>query len=341
MAAKYKIYMAVILLSLFLAGPLPAFSQPRKRVQKQADIAGTAKPVLWRPPADVTSLDLLGGPGGKAHAPSSTTFTFEKEDLDGTNPKYVVKDAAGVKWKIKLGPEAKPETAATRLVWAAGYFANEDYYLPEVTVSGVPSDLHRGKRLFGPGGTLKSVRLKREDEKKVGDWAWKNSPFQGTREWNGLRVLMAVINNWDLKDGNNAVYAGKDSEGQPERIYMISDLGASFGKTSETSTGKGKLDLYRKSRFITHSGADRVNFASPGMMPIYSIFALPEYIMRAKIHWIAKDVPRKDARWMGDLLGRLTPAQVQDAFRAAGYSEAEVTGFTEIVERRIAQLREL
>ena len=54
-------------------------------------------------------------------------MTFVDEDLKGSNPKFVVRDAAGVKWKIKLGTEARPETAATRLVWAVGYSADEDY----------------------------------------------------------------------------------------------------------------------------------------------------------------------------------------------------------------------
>ena len=40
-----------------------------------------------------------------------------------------------MKWKIKLGDEARPETVATRFLWAAGYFADEDYYLRDLRVS--------------------------------------------------------------------------------------------------------------------------------------------------------------------------------------------------------------
>lgn len=42
-------------------------------------------------------------------------YTFIREDLKRTNPKFVVRDENGVEWKVKLGPEAKPETAASRL----------------------------------------------------------------------------------------------------------------------------------------------------------------------------------------------------------------------------------
>ena len=55
--------------------------------------------------------------------------------------------------------------------------------------------------------------------------------FTGTRELNGLRVMMALINNWDLKDENNAIYREKPVRDQ---IYEVSDLGASFGTTGRS-----------------------------------------------------------------------------------------------------------
>ena len=154
------------------------------------------------------------------------TFTFVKEDLKGTSPKLVVKDQDGVKWKVKLGIEARPETVASRIVWAVGYYATVDYFLEELQVHEMPARLHRGKNLVTQDGSLLNARLKREpaDESKAGIWRWRSDPFTGTRELYGLRTLMAVLNNWDLKDKNNAIY----QEGT-ERIYAVSDLGASFG----------------------------------------------------------------------------------------------------------------
>src|SRR5579871_1447140 len=103
----------------------------------KADAAGSETVVIWRNPTDLASRDLFYGPGGEAHQPHGT-FTFVKEDLDGTNPKFVVRDDDGVKWKVKLGDEARPETVASRLVWAAGYYANEDYYLSVIRVANLP-----------------------------------------------------------------------------------------------------------------------------------------------------------------------------------------------------------
>ena len=56
---------------------------------------------------------------------------------------------------------------------------------------------------------------------------------------------------------------------------------------------------------------------------------------------IGRDIPLEDAKWIGQLLARLTPRQIRSAFQAAGYSPAEVLGFAEIIEIRIAQLNEL
>src|SRR5580698_4012444 len=84
--------------------------------------AGDKSALFWQDPADIASRDLFYGPGGKQNEPPQGKFTFLKEDLDGTNPKFDVRDENGVKWKVKLGIEARPETAASRLTWAAGYF---------------------------------------------------------------------------------------------------------------------------------------------------------------------------------------------------------------------------
>jgi hypothetical protein len=44
---------------------------------------------------------------------------------------------------------------------------------------------------------------------------------------------------------------------------------------------------------------------------------------------------------MGQVLGQLSPEQIRDAFRAAGYSAQEVNDFTAVVQARIAELNAL
>ena len=329
----------------FLGVSLAALAAPADK-DKIADVSvKSAQGTLWTDPADIQTRNLFYGPGGEKHQPSGTAFTFVDEDMDGTNPKYNVKDEAGVKWKIKLGAEAKPETAATRLVWAVGYFANEDYFLPELHVSGLPAHLHRGGNLTGPDGAMQNARLKRHSkgEEKVGSWAWRDDPFAHTREWNGLRVLMAVISNWDLKDENNAIYDGGPSR-LYSRLYMISDLGASFGTTGfnpRQTTSKGNLHNYSHAHFITKRTSEYVDFGVPSRPAIMVFFNPVETVPRLRMRWIGKRIPRGDARWMGQMLAKLSPAQIRDAFRAAGYSPEEMEGFAQVVEKRIHELTAL
>jgi len=327
--------------TLFVGLSMAAPGEPDSKGKIADPSIKTAQGTIWAEPGAVESRDLFHGPGGEKHQPKGTTFTFVDEDMDGSNPKYNVKDADGVKWKIKLGAEAKPETAATRLVWAVGYFVNEDYFLPTVHVSGLPAHVHRGQKLIGPDGEMHDARLKRhlKGEEKVGNWQWRDDPFARTREWNGLRVMMAVINNWDLKDANNAIY-----EEGPQRLYLVSDLGASFGTTGfnpNHEISKGNLRNYERSHFITRKTDNYVDFGVPSR-PAFLVFFNPsEFSMRMKLRWIGKRIPRNDARWMGQMLAKLSPSQIRDAFRAAGYSPEETDRFAAVVERRIGELTAL
>ena len=185
-------------LALFLIATL---SFPLPGAPKKGQGSPSGPPLLWRDPVDISTRILIYGACGEKDQPHGP-FEFVKEDLNGTQPKFVIKDAGGVKWKLKLGDEARPETTASRIVWAAGYFVDEDYFIPDLVVRNVPVNIHRGEKFIEPDGLTHNARLKRylKGEEKFGHWKWKENPFSGTRELDGLRVVMALINNWDLKD---------------------------------------------------------------------------------------------------------------------------------------------
>ncbi len=299
--------------------------------------------VFWSQPADIRSRDLFLGAGGRTHQPHGP-FTFVKEDLGGTNPKFVVRDKDGLLWKAKLGAEARPETVASRLVWAVGYAVPVEYYFPSLPVQEKPNHLRRRGKVAVSGDSFANVRLKLEnkDEKKISSWPWRNNHELARRDLNGLRVMMALMNNWDLKDENNAVYALKSDKSL--QVYMVSDLGATFGNAGlgwSHDGSKGNLKSYTKSKFITKTSAEYVDFGVPATPALINIFALPEFISRIGLRDIGKRVPRTDALWMGKMLAQLSPAQIRDAFRAGGYSAEESNAFAKIVEDRIAALNKL
>jgi hypothetical protein len=325
------------MLALYLIG-LVGF--PLAGAPKKVDKAVSGPPILWREPADISSRDLYYGPGGAKDQPHGP-FVFVKEDLNGTQPKLVIKDRDGIKWKLKFGAETRPEAAASRIVWSAGFFADEDYFLPDLVIRNMPAKLHRGDKFIEPDGLSHNARLKRyvEGEKKAGAWKWKENPFVGTRELNGLRVMMALINNWDLKDVNNAIY---NSDGT--QTYRVSDLGASFGSTglpASPASGKGNLEKYEDSKFIQKVEPPLISFNVPSRPALLDVFAAKDFANRVDMQWIGKDIPIADARWLGQIMSRLSPGQIEKAFAAAGFSPQETAGFSRVLLGRIAELNQL
>ena len=112
--------------------------------------------VMWADPGEIAGKNLLYGSGGEKGQPHPP-FTFVEEDTKGSNAKFDVRDAEGEKWKVKLGIEARPETVATRLLWAIGYFTEEDYLLPEIKVENLPAQLHRGQEFVKAGGIFQNA----------------------------------------------------------------------------------------------------------------------------------------------------------------------------------------
>ena len=329
-------------LTIVLAAAL-AFSPITEGQPYRNDAAlASSKAVLWSDPGDIRSRDLFLGPGGKKHEPE-LPVKFLSEETAGSSPKFDVHDRSGKKWKAKLGPEARPEAVASRLLWAVGYKANDNYVIPNLKVDGLPAHLTRGDEFRTKDGSLRDVRLQRHPsgDDKAGTWSWRNNPFRGTREFNGLRVMMALIDNWDLKDANNARFTDKKT-GEVE--YMVTDVGASFGPTHRTYTNnsKGNLNVYRHARFITKIRKHDVDFALVGLPPIlFEIFDPPYVVMELHRRWIGKHIPREDARWIGSLLAQLSKDQIRDAFRAADYPPDQIDGFVSILQARIAALQRL
>jgi hypothetical protein len=287
---------------------------------------------LWQPPADIERRDLFYGAGGRENAPDpSMPFTYVRRKKSGTQKKIVVRDVHGQEWTVKFGPEARPETAATRIVWAVGYHVDQDYFVPRAHIVGE-------KRI-----DARDVRFERHDDryKEVGNWSWEDNPFLGTRELEGLRVVMALLKNWDLTEKNNDILTPKKTAGP--HIYYVADLGATLGRTgtllngmplfgNTPSTisfypGKAKGDPYAFTgeRFIKEVRGGRVYFK----------------IRRSHSRHRVNGVSVECARWMGALLGRLSDKQLTDAFCASGYSPAETALYVSILRARIIELQQL
>ena len=343
MLVKWKNTCALTLISFFILSTV-AFSGSQKsdKADKQdkdkkeekkkgaaasGDIAD-AHNVLWREPTDIESRDLFNGPGGAEGAPNPNgKFTFIDRSSSGTSEKINVDDDRGRKWQVKFGAEARPSPTASRIVWALGYHVDTDYFVKRTHIEG------RG------GFDVWDVRFKRRDDgyKELGLWSWHANPFSGTRELQGLKVLMALINNWDLKEDNNKIIQPSKKSGgdRNETIYYVSDLGATFGKTGSAirkipgfqnapAGTKGDAGDYSDQVFINGVSNGQVIFNYKG-----------------KDRKALEGITVEHARWMGNLAGRLSDKQLSDAFRAGGFSDGEITLFVRALRTRINELKNL
>jgi hypothetical protein len=294
----------IALLLLTSALNTPAVAQKKKALPR-----GT--PVLWRD-RDPARLDLASGPGGASLRPATRRLRFLKEEKGGYSKKYRVRDARGREWVVKVGKEAQSEAAATRLIWAAGYETEITYLVPRVTIPGK--------------GTFTNVRFEARPTgvKRLDEWGWERNPFTGTRELDGLKVLMVLINNWDLKDSNNVIL---HAPGSGELRYAISDLGATFGKSGgpgffwRITRSRSEPEDYADTKFIDKVEDGYVDFDFTG-----------------KNERLFEKVKVEHARWIGAQLARLSEGQLATIFRSANYTPQETRLLTRVVRARIEEL---
>jgi hypothetical protein len=194
-----------VVLALFTTG----YAQKKTKTVKTIP---PGKAIMWQP-VDAASLDLYEGPGGAEMQPDLSSIKFIKEEKRGHTKKFRISDANGRVWIAKLGSEAQPETAAVRLLYGLGYKTEIIYLFPSLTIPGK--------------GTFKNFRLEARPTylKRAGEWKWRSNPFVGSKELQGLKIMMVFMTNWDLLDLQNEILH-QDGENQ----YIVSDLGATFGK---------------------------------------------------------------------------------------------------------------
>jgi hypothetical protein len=305
-------YWSLWLMVLMLVLPFAAAAQDTKdKKDKDAKKELTGKPVMWREPADLESRNLLLGAGGEEMKPDISKLTFIEQKTGGYSTKYRVRDAKGNEWIAKIGKEAQPDTAANRLLWALGYETEIAYLVPHLKIEGK--------------GEFDNVRLEARpaNVKRAGNWLWENNPFKDTPELRGLKILMLMINNWDMKDDNNEILTARgDTTGEGELRYIISDLGGSFGKTGGFfSRTRNKPSDYVKADFIKKVNGDVIDFAYSG-----------------KNQKLFENITVADARWLSNLMKRLSDDQIKDAFRAANYSSEEVDLLAGAIRERINAL---
>jgi hypothetical protein len=230
---------------------------------------------VWRAPSiPISQVDFSQNPqtphGFRSSEEVSCRFVIQK--VGGTTPKFRCELPDGRIVKVKYGsgnPEPPAETAATRLLSALGFGADEMFVVRRVRCAGCPPFPFRALRCaaaigtpsicFAGGMDYARVRtfewavIEHPIEAEVIEatedqgWAWfeldKIDPAHGgspRAEVDALRLLAVVLAHWDNKSANQRLIClpggGEANGGCRTPLAMVQDLGATFGPL--------KLDLH-------------------------------------------------------------------------------------------------
>ena len=296
----------------------------------------SASHALWRDPGPAADRDLAAGAGGRDGAPVPP-FRFLEEHLKGSQPSVSVRDARGRRWRVKWGQEVHTEVFASRLAWAAGYFVETNYFVPSGSIEGVDG-LQRAQQHLDEANRFgescfeldEAGVIKHFDEK---GWAWHDNPFVGSRELNGLKIVMMLLSNWDNKEvrdvargSNTAIFEYPSGRGWEAR-YLIIDWGAALGTWGNNILTRGRWDHERYAAQtpefvggITEDGC--VLWGYKGQRTDDAV----------------RGIRVEDAVWIHRMLKDLTDEQIGGGLRASGADESEIASFTKSILERIEQL---
>ena len=278
---------------------------------------------LWKAPDDIASRDLFLGPWGAELAPDpKDVYDLVEMKHSGVNLGMTVKDSKGREWSVKqpypgnLDSEAPVEVVVSRLLSGIGYHQPPVYYLPSFTLK---DDFGRKVEVGG------RFRPKVDQMKEVGAWDWADNPFVGSKEYQGLIVLLMLFNSTDLKNSNNSIYERKEGD-FVEQLYLARDVGSALGDTNRIAPRKNHIDSFERMPFILGVNDNGfVEFAYNGWY---------KNLVRDRIK-------PEEVAWATSLLGQLSDKQMQDAFRAGGYEPDLAARFITKIREKIQQGRSL
>ncbi len=292
---------------------------------------------LWHEPGPIDAIDPVHGPGSPDLAPRAP-FDFIEEHSGGSQPCVSVRDAHGRRWRVKWGDEVRSETFAVRVAWACGYFAEVTYFVPAGAIASA-ANLDRARVCIDAAtGAFGDARFELDDPavRKMFDehsWAWDDNPFIGTRELTGLKILIMLVSNWDIKDrrdvargSNTAIFEHRDHRGRTEARYLLTDWGGSMGRWGASVATRGRWDLEgfeaQTPGFITGVNDGVVLFGYTGQ----------------RTAEIVGDIPVDHARWFYTYAKRLHEPYLKAALTASGATEDEATRFSRALTNRVEQL---
>jgi hypothetical protein len=287
---------------------------------------------LWHVPGAVEHINFSHAAGREN--PPRLPFHFVSERLSGNTPKVIVRDGAGVEWRVKWGLEVKAESFATRLAGALGYYVEPTWFLARGKIVGARA-LTRARRFIRPDGSFANASFERRNpnlESLPESWAWNKNPFEGTNQLNGLKVLVMLVANWDNKDardpriGSNTAILRRRINRREQLIYSVTDWGQALGGWGPQLTPQ----TWNCERFAMQTRTFLQGHQGAHLMFGYTGQHTDDF---------KNDITPANVRWLLRYLGRVSDAQLRSGMTASGGTAAETACLAAQPRRRINQLR--
>ena len=290
---------------------------------------------IWHDIHTEEANDLRYGPGGAAYVPEPP-FEFVEELLTGSHPGVSVHDRNRRLWRVKWGAEAKPEAFCVRFAAACGYFAEVTHYVTSGRIDGVDG-LTRARSMVGEDGSFTDARFELEDRSvrmlfDEHSWAWNDNPFVGTRQLDGLKIVVMLLSNWDSKDrrdvsrgSNTAIFEYPISRLSTEARYLITDWGGAMGRWGTTVVSRGRWD------------AEGFEAQTPGFVAGVRD-GVVDFGYQGQRSEIGRGIPVAHVRWFYRKVRRITESALRTGLLASGATHEEATRFARSLMTRIEAL---
>lgn len=340
-------YTSTIILSFLLAisAGIPSQIKLEKMTdQVRADYIRHAQ--VWHP-VDVANQDILGGPQNDISVAPETEVTCRYVEPTkppvGAVPKFKCKLPSGQTLRIKYGGDTRvsrevfAEVAATRLLWALGFYADEDYPVkihclacPEKNPWHPSTNEKRVERIIDP------AIMEREYPgvfiEKYPDQGWKWSELDevdqsvggATRtQIDALKLLAVFIQHSDNKPDQQRLGCYREDLKDPDGdgigtcsrpVMMIQDLGTSFGSGSSIIMSKMDLEGWR-SRPIWNTEVENEFFEKNHQKACFGNLTNSVAAGEEGLH--DPMIGEAGRKFLADLLNQLTDKQIEDLFRVA------------------------
>jgi hypothetical protein len=244
--------------------------------------------------------------------------------MNGRSPKFSCVLGNGDELKVKYGKEngeVYAEVAATRLLWALGFWADRMYPV-KVVCRQCPSDPAANASVTKPEVTFDPAVVEREVEGEVlepqtgAGWAWpdldvveETAGGAPPAHRDALKLLAVMIQHTDNKAEQQRLFCAPgehvDEKGEPclHTFMMISDLGLTFGHSNvfnRNQIGSVNFDQWSRARIWSN--------------PKQCVAELSQSHTGTLANPRISEAGRK---FLADLLVQLTDSQIHDLFTVA------------------------